>query len=327
MMATTFLTTACGKKEEVYDNMVVFDDEKIDYDLVKFMASYEQAKVEKQQRETLGNEMWSEKNTQAGISLLEETKNEVMDNLRTMLVMEKHAADYKIELTDLEKEKIKIATNDFLEKNSKKALEQMGASEKVLTRYLELSNIFYKMYQKIGEEANQEIEESDYRQKKISYVYFSFFTDKTTANGQKIKLANKEIAQLSTYVNELQEEAKLDFDGTMKKEKLKIETKSYGNSVYEISHIDEAMLRSAERLVQEGDVSEAVEGADGYYLIRLDKLNDEEGSQAKKDKIINDRKENVFHQRLKEWVENSDFVINEQAWDTIKFEDFLTIIE
>lgn len=47
--------------------------------------------------------MWSVDYEQDGTTLLDDTKDDIIDTLHSMLVMEKYAKDSKVELTDVEK--------------------------------------------------------------------------------------------------------------------------------------------------------------------------------------------------------------------------------
>lgn len=327
IMITTGFTTGCGKEEVKFDYMATFDGNKIDYDLVKFMASHQQAKTEKNLRESLGEDMWSVDYMADGITLLDNVKAELMENLQAMLVMEAHAEDYNITLSDVEKKKIEIAAQEFMDNNSEKLIKKIGASKKTVERYLELYTIYYKMYKEIGKNADANVADADMKQKKISYVVFSYYTDKTKSDGTKEKLADKDIALLSSTAKEVQEKAKTDFDGTMKAENIEVQTLTYGNSVSDIGGIDEQLLRGADRLSQDGDISDVIKGGDGYYIVRLDLLRDEEASEAKKEEIIKKRQETFFQTELDKLSLTHEFKINKEAWESIQFEDPLTIIE
>jgi len=326
-MVTTIFSVGCGKKEVKFDSMATFDGEKIDYDLVKFMASHQQAKTEKSLKDSLGEDLWSVDYMADGVTLLDSVKDELMEKLQSMLILEAHAKDYKVSLTDAEKKNIKNAAQEFMDNNSEKLIQKTGASQKVIERYLELYTIYYKMYVEIGKGSDATVSDADIKQKKISYVNFSFYTGKTKADGTKEKLTNKEIAALSTKAKEVREKAVADFEGTMKAENIEIKAETYGNDVDDIAGMDEQLVRAAERLSQEGNISEVVEGTDGYYIVRLDKLNDEEASAAKKEEILSKRRETYYQAELKKLIEKHEFVINTKAWATIQFEDPLTTKE
>lgn len=324
-LAVSAFATGCGKEKVSYDSMGTFDGKKVDYNLVKFMASYEQAKTEKNYRETLGDDMWSVDYEQDGSTLLDDTKDSIIETLHSMLVMEKYAKDSNVELTEVEKKKISIAAKEFIEKNKKETLEKMAASEKIVERYLQLYTIYYKMYEKIGEGSDEYIKQEDVQQKKISYVTFSYYTGKTKSDGTKEKLSAKDIALLSTKVKGIREKAVSDFDGAMKEAKAEVKSVSYGHSVDDIAGLEDAMVRGAEKLSTEGSVSEMVEGEDAFYIIRLDKLQDEEATEKKREELKKERKENAFQTKYEELSAKSEFKLDSKAWATITFEDPLTI--
>lgn len=59
----------------------------------------------------------------------------------------------------MQKRKITIAAKEFIENNKKETLEKMVASQSVVERYLQLYTIYYKMYEKIAEGADQNIKQ------------------------------------------------------------------------------------------------------------------------------------------------------------------------
>ncbi len=131
--------------------------------------------------------------------------------------------------------------------------------------------------------------------------------------------------KVSEKAKEIQQKAIKDFDAAMTEAKVEVKTVSYGHSVSDIAGMEDALVRAAERLSSEGEVSEVVKGEDAYYIVRLDKLQDEEATEKKKEELIKERIETAFQTKYKELSAKSEFKVDSKAWASITFEDPLTI--
>ena len=68
------------------------------------------------------------------------------------------------------------------------------------------------------------------------------------------------------------------------------------------------------------EVSEMITTEEGYYFIKcLDKFDEELTEENKKSIIVKRRKEQ-FDDRFLEFIETSEFELNEKAWDSIKID-------
>ena len=66
--------------------------------------------------------------------------------------------------------------------------------------------------------------------------------------------------------------------------------------------LDEAVQDAALEL-KDGEVADSViEGDDGYYVVRLDKMLDEDATENKEKTVISERKSDLFDSTLEDWV-------------------------
>lgn len=66
--------------------------------------------------------------------------------------------------------------------------------------------------------------------------------------------------------------------------------------------LDEAVQDAALEL-KDGEVADKViEGDDGYYVVRLDKMLDEDATENKEKTVISERKSDLYDSTLQDWV-------------------------
>ena len=75
-----------------------------------------------------------------------------------------------------------------------------------------------------------------------------------------------------------------------------------------------------QKTLQDGQVYESVvEGENAYYVVRMDQVLDREATDAEKEQIVNERKQEAYQKLLDEWKEKAEITVNEKEW---KKDDF-----
>jgi len=70
--------------------------------------------------------------------------------------------------------------------------------------------------------------------------------------------------------------------------------------------------------LDDGEVSEMIATDEGYYFIKCLNKFDKELTEENKDNIIAKRRKEQFEDKLIEFIENSQFDLNEKVWDDIQ---------
>ena len=82
--------------------------------------------------------------------------------------------------------------------------------------------------------------------------------------------------------------------------------------------LDEAVQDAALEL-KDGEVADSViEGDDGYYVVRLDKMLDEDATENKEKTVISERKSDLFDSTLEDWVKEEKIKVKDKVWDQIR---------
>ena len=81
-------------------------------------------------------------------------------------------------------------------------------------------------------------------------------------------------------------------------------------------------VKAAALSLEEGELaSEVIEGEAAYYVVRLDKMLDEDATQTKKDSIISEREQDRYDELLKEWEDAAEMNIDEKVWKKLTITD------
>ena len=81
------------------------------------------------------------------------------------------------------------------------------------------------------------------------------------------------------------------------------------------------------RGLKDGEVADSViEGDDGYYVVRLDKMLDEDATENKEKTVISERKSDLFDSTLEDWVKEEKIKVKDKVWDQITVTDSVSFV-
>lgn len=298
------------------DVVVKMGEEEITADLANFYARYTQAQYETYYGAYFGDNMWSSEAAE-GESYEESVKNTLLEDLETMLLLEKHMGDYGIELTDGEKAAIKKAAKEFDEDNSLENKEKISGDKKTVERMLTLLAIQGKMRTAIEAGVDTEVTDEEAAQKSMQYLLFSYKT--TDEDGKSKELTVDEKAAVKEKAEALAQDLKDggDLATLAAAEALEVQTATFDK---ESTVPDAALVKAADQL-QLNESTDVVETDAGCYVGKVISLLDPQATENKKQVIINDRKTKLFTDTCDQWKEGMDIKVHENVWKKIDFND------
>ena len=66
-------------------------------------------------------------------------------------------------------------------------------------------------------------------------------------------------------------------------------------------------------------LTKVIEGDDGYYVVRLDKMLDEDATENKEKTVISERKSDLYDSTLQDWAKEEKIKVDDKVWDQIKY--------
>lgn len=317
LMTAALASTAlagCGVKDDAV--VATVGDTKITAGVANFYARYQAAGMESYYGSYYGEDMWSQEYSE-GKTFEEEIKDNVMESLQTLYLLDAHTSDYDIKLTEDEEKAIADAAAKFVKENSEKVRNKISGSEENVKELLRLQTIQTKMKEAMVADIDREVSDKEAAQKSMQYVFFSFTS--TDESGNSTTLTDDEKAALKTSAEKFAKEAKKakDFEALAKEYSQEAQTATFDSD----STTPDADLVAAADKLKKGKTTGLIETDNGYYVAKLTSKFDRDATDAKKEEIISEREEEKYDSLVDEWKEATDIKVEKKVWKKISFED------
>ncbi|MBQ6384590.1 MAG: hypothetical protein IJJ38_00270 [Lachnospiraceae bacterium] len=254
----------------------------------------------------------------------ESMKESVLEDLKKMLVMEQHAGEYDVALSDEEKSEISGIAETYVNSNTEEVLSLVGASKEDVERLLTLQTIQSRMRDPLVVDVDTNVPDDEVQQSRVSYIAAAVSDDgddKTDDAAAAEELAKKALEA----VKGASSAAEADFEAIAADtdKSLQASTGTFGTNDSSDSYLDAALLEAVSGLKDGALVDHVVKAEDGntFYVVRLDTTFDKDATESERASVINERKQEKYDEILDKWVEEADIQVNEEAWKTVVITD------
>lgn len=284
------------------------------YDILSAETQYNT--YESLYQQIYGSSYWNAENVDGkGSTGSQAAKKQIMNSLKQREILYMEAQKNGITLTDDEKKEVSDNLSTVMKNITDKQKKMKGLSESAIREVLEKQAIADK-YKKqviaglgIDEEAlKATVSKKDYRQYTLQYYTIS----KTEASGSsstKTKTkSDKDLAQAKKDITALQKKAATaeDFtkniitdsnnDNTDDKTGISYATKDL---IEKDTDFLDAKTRKIVKKMKNNTVSDVIETDDGYYVIKMVNNNDSEAYDAQREKVVKNEQESKFDEKYK----------------------------
>ena len=312
--------TGCSGSIDTDAVVATVGDEEITLGVANFYARLTQGEYETYYASMMGmtaEDMWAQEYDE-DTTFEEQIKDSVMESLEDMYVLSQHAADYDIALTEEEESAISDAAEQFEADNTDAAKEAVSGYKKDIEKVLELVTIQNKMDSAMKEGVDEEVSDEEAAQKSMQYVLFSYTT--TDDSGNSTELTDEEKEELKTTAQSLADRTAAGEEFATVAEELGAEAQT-ATFDSESTSPNEDLIAAADALQNEGDVTELVETDSGIYVAELTSLLDREATDAEKESIVEQRRQDQFDSLLEEWKDAIEIEVNDKVWNKVDFID------
>lgn len=312
--------TGCSGSIDTDAVVATVGDEEITLGVANFYARLTQGEYETYYASMMGmtaEDMWAQEYDEDS-TFEEQTKDSIMDSLEDMYVLSQHASDYDIALTEDEENAISDAAEQFDADNTDEAKEAVSGYKKDIEKVLELVTIQNKMDSAMKEGVDEEVSDEEAAQKSMQYALFSYTT--TDDSGNSTELTDEEKEALKTTAQGLVDRVRAGEDFAAVAEELGVEAQT-ATFDSESTSPNEDLIAAADALANEGDVTELVETDSGIYVGELTSLLDREATDAEKETIVEQRRQDQYDSLLQEWKDAIDIEVNDRVWNRVDFID------
>ena len=334
IMAAGMLTGCGEKKLDGSKTVATVDGTEIPLGVVSLSTREYQMQTEAMYRSFSGGSDFSIWDTDAedGKTYGEQVIEESLKDVELMYLMKEKAADYDVEITDDDEKAIAEAASSFMEANSDEAIADLAVTEDQVKTYLELQTYKQKIYDPIIADVDKNVSDEEAQQSSFEYVSVSTADLSDDEIKQKKEDAQKILDGLKADPEgDLNEIAKsvddsysslsgtFDANDTSKDEDSEDED-SDESSTSSSNYPDEVI--DVLRTLDDGEAaSDIIETDTAYYVVKLDKKDDEEATETKKESIISTREQNLYKETTDKWMDDADIKVEKKVLKTLKVTD------
>lgn len=259
--------------------------------------------LKRQYESGMGEGIWSFE-VEPGKTFEDYAKEEVVSNLTQLKIICQEAAVEEVSLEEEEVYEARQAAKQLLKSAKEEDVGRFELAEDTLARVYEDNALATKFFDVATAEVDTNISDEEARQVTIQYLLVS--TDKMS---KKQKKAAKQQAE------------KLRSQAKKASSFLSFASSNSDLEEVELSFGKEDMPEFGEAAMElkTGELSSLVEGEKGYYILHCVTDFDEDATRAKKEAMIEEKRDALFRERYKEWSGKYKTVVSASLWDEVSF--------
>ena len=317
MLAVTGLT-GCGSMNND-DVVATVGESKIKLGVANFYARMQQAQYETYyagMMGTTGEELWAKETD--GKTYEQSVKSDMIKSLENMYILEQHASEYDVVLSEDEKKAIDKAAEEFDENNALEDKEAVSGYNKYVKKVLELITIQSKMEDAMTADVDTEVSDDEAAQKAMKYVFYSYTKDENDSTSTMSETEKTEVKKKATdFAEKLKNSDTKDIDAVASEAGMEVQTATFDS---ESTSPNADLVKVADALTAEGDVTDAIETDSGIYVAKVTSFLDRTATDAKKQSIVEERKKDQYDDLLKKWRKKTDINLNKRVWKKVDFQ-------
>ena len=335
IMAAGMLTGCGEKKLDGSKTVATVDGTKIPLGVVSLSVREGQMQTEAMYRSYMGGSDFDIWDTEAekGKTYGEQAVEESLKDVELMYIMKAKAADYDVELTDEDEKAIAEAAASFMEANSEETIADLAVTEDQVKTYLELQTYKQKIHDPIIADVDKNVSDEEAQQSSFEYVSVSTADLSDDEIKEKKEDAQKildglkadpdgDFSEIAKSVDDSYSSLSGTFDAneTSEDENTDDEDADEDSSSYSGTYPEEVI--DVLRTLDDGEVaSDIIETDTAYYVVKLDKKDDEEATETKKESIISTREQTLYTDTTEKWLDDADIKEEKKVLKTLKVTD------
>lgn len=331
----SFAVAGCGKKIDANASAATLDGKEISMGTANFMAQYQAVMMDSSLLAYYGEDMW-EKDAGDGSTMTDSVKKTVMEDIQEYYLLDAHAADYNVALTDEEKQAITNAATQFMTDNSGKAAQALGATQQTVEEMLRLRKIQAKMRSAIEATIDTEVSDKECAQKTFSYVMFDKSPGADTQTDDDTETDDTDDGETEDAEKAAKDKAEAflasvanDLSVAAEKEGYTVQKCSYGKGDLKkdenTTSMSQDVLKAVDKLKDGQFLETLAESDSAYYVVHMDSTDDKEAANTKKESILSQRRTEKYNEVLKGYKDNCKWEINESEWKKVNFDELYTV--
>ncbi|MCI8531717.1 MAG: SurA N-terminal domain-containing protein [Lachnospiraceae bacterium] len=291
---------------------------------VNFYLRYQQTQVQGMYGAFFGEDFMNQDLMGLGTPYGVTVRDTVVETLQEYYVVEAHAEELGVSLTDEEKNQAAEAARTFLAANDSKALNAMSADEATVTHVLQLTALQSKVYADRAATIDTEVDPASVAQKRISYVVSSI-AGATDEEGNVTELSEEETAEKRTQMETILADAKAggDLNAAAEAQEMTASSMTYGKDG---SSLEEAVQSAADAL-SDGEFSDIIETENSLYIVYMESTFDEDATETARENELSRREQAAYDEWYTPLFEETEITVNDEVIQTLTFDRIFSMPE
>lgn len=248
-----------------------------------------------------GVDLW-EKDFDGDERLESYIKDVAINELSRIVCMDLLAEEQGISLSEEEIDLANQAAKEYFDSLSKEEKSFMGIDLNETKQFYQNYALACKLYSTLTEGVNEEVSDDEARVIRVEQIYVS-----TSEMADKVQTKIDEGTEFSIIANTFSQLSSVETT---------IARGDYPEAVEEIAFN-----------MDDGEVSQMIPVENGYYFIKCISRFEEELTEANKGNILIRREKEQFNDVYEAFVENAEFVLNDEVWDEVTLEGYENSIQ
>ena len=320
------MLTGCGSKTiDGTKTVATVDGTEIPLGVVSLYARQQQEQTTAMYMSYMGSadNIWDQTaDEDSGKTYGDQAVESSLKSVETMYILKEKAADYKVE-----EKAIADAASQFMASNGEDTIKELGVTEDQVKTLLELLTIQKKIYDPIVAEGNITVSDDEANQSSFTYVSISTSGDDVTdeqkeekkKQAQEIldKMKEDPTADMSEIAKSVDDSySAVEGNFTTKESDEDSEDEDHSSTAYP----DEVL--KVLRGLKDGEVaSDIIETDTGYYVVRLDKVHDDDATASKRESLKNSKESTYYSDTTSDWLDSAKTDVNKKVLKTLKITD------
>ena len=320
------MLTGCGSKTiDGTKTVATVDGTEIPLDVVSLYARQQQEQTTAMYMSYMGSadNIWDQTaDEDSGKTYGDQAVESSLKSVETMYILKEKAADYKVEVTEDEEKAIADAASQFMASNGEDTIKELGVTEDQVKTLLELLTIQKKIYDPIVAEGNITVSDDEANQSSFTYVSISTSGDDVTDEQKEEKKK-----QAQEILDKMKEDptADMSVDDSYSAVEGNFTTKESDEDSEDEDHSSTAYpdeVLKVLRGLKDGEVaSDIIETDTGYYVVRLDKVHDDDATASKRESLKNSKESTYYSDTTSDWLDSAKTDVNKKVLKTLKITD------
>ena len=320
------MLTGCGSKTiDGTKTVATVDGTEIPLGVVSLYARQQQEQTTAMYMSYMGSadNIWDQTaDEDSGKTYGDQAVESSLKSVETMYILKEKAADYKVEVTEDEEKAIADAASQFMASNGEDTIKELGVTEDQVKTLLELLTIQKKIYDPIVAEGNITVSDDEANQSSFTYVSISTSGDDVTdeQKEEKKKQAQEILDKMKEDPTADMSEIAKSVDDSYSAVEGNFTTKESDEDNSSTAYPDEVL--KVLRGLKDGEVaSDIIETDTGYYVVRLDKVHDDDATASKRESLKNSKESTYYSDTTSDWLDSAKTDVNKKVLKTLKITD------